>query len=184
MRFWLSSLAGMISVCCVCPCSVAAAKWVESVSLDRLTGKKEVQFTNRGGGRVRQFGRDVTATLILRCTNPYQDKQAHRDGDEYSAVIHFSERVGVAEAVFRYRFDANPVHSITATLSDRGDVLFASWPKSVDTTFLTELRQSEKLRAEISLPWAGQVLVEFSTSAVDKAMNAIPCGENQPTNKN
>jgi hypothetical protein len=162
----------------------AAANWVESASSDRLTGKKEIQFTSRASGGIRQFGRDVTAALILRCVNPYQDKQGHRDGDGYSAVIKFSERVGVAKAVFRYRFDANPVHSITATLSDRGDILFASWPRSVDTTFIEELRHSAKLRAEINLPWAGVVLVEFATSAADKAMNLIPCGENQPAHRN
>jgi len=74
------------------------------------------------------------------------------------------------------------VSDITATISDRGDGIggfFLQQGAGVNT-FVPALRNSKKMRAEIDLPWAGRVLLEFNTSGADRALNAIPCGDNQP----
>jgi hypothetical protein len=170
----------MVGALLIGSCTLATADWVPLKTIDRLTGERGNRFTNRGSGAIRQFGRSVSATMVLGCANVFQDKR--RSEDYYVAVILFSEPVGVADARMRYRFDAGSVHDITADFCDRGDVLEASWPKNIDE-FIPELRPSKKLRMELDLPWAGSVLLEFNTRGADKALDQIPCGENQPAEK-
>jgi hypothetical protein len=40
-----------------------------------------------------------------------------------------------------------------------------------------EFKTSKKLRTEVSLPWAGDTVIEFDTSGASEALNKIPCEE-------
>jgi hypothetical protein len=40
-----------------------------------------------------------------------------------------------------------------------------------------EFKTSKKLRTQVSLPWAGDTVIEFDTSGASEALNKIPCEE-------
>jgi hypothetical protein len=40
-----------------------------------------------------------------------------------------------------------------------------------------EFKTSKKLRTELSLPWAGDTVIEFDTSGASEALSKMPCEE-------
>lgn len=139
----------------------SAAAWTRSVETDRLTDQKNIFYSTKAQAPIHQFGRDVTVVLFLTCKS---------DGT-HSSQLGFSERISVGEPRLRFRFDKNEIFGpYKPNISDRGDAIFPY----VDE-FMSQMPQSSKLRIEIALPWAGDVLLEFKTAGADKALAGIPC---------
>ena len=90
------------------------------------------------------------------------------------SLIRFSEPVSVTDTQARYRFDNGSVHNERIGVSARGDYFqFVIGPDTV----LNELKESpSKLRAELDLPWAGSVLLEFNTAGAMEMMSRVSCG--------
>jgi hypothetical protein len=145
-----------------------AANWTERSSTDRLTGKKIVEMRTDGRGLIQQFGRTVTSQLVLACSHP-DDGSA----DYLVAKAFFSESVAISDTQGRYRFDSGSVHAVNIFPSSRGNYLYLS--ATISDSFFLQMRTSSKLRIEVSLPWAGDPLIEFDIAGASAAMDRVPC---------
>jgi hypothetical protein len=87
-----------------------SAHWKERISVDRLTDEKVVMMTTPALRPIRQFGRNVSATLFLHCREELDHKK-YRD-----VTVLFSERVAVDNIGARYRIDSDPVEVKIANL--------------------------------------------------------------------
>ena len=154
---------------------VANATWKPSSYTDPLTKEKHSYMSSAGKGTIRQFGHTVSSQLIIFCV-PLPEQ-----GVPFPAVdLLFSERVGVGDLTAQFRFDDGLVHvremgaeshngNQFSLLLDLGSVEYQS---SFD-----EFKTSKKLRTQVSLPWAGDTVIEFDTSGASEALNKIPCEE-------
>jgi hypothetical protein len=157
-------------------CSKAA--WKEDVYRDRLSERKIVRMSTSAKGVVRQFGRVVTVKVTVACTNPWRDQPQYRDEDYLAAFLVFSERVGVGDAIARYRFDERAAQETGAGITDDGRSFSLSESKTSD--FVPAIRAARRLRIEIRLPWAGAAFVEADVSEANQAFEKIPCGPTRP----
>ena len=145
----------------------AFAEWKEDVKVDRVTGERTVVMTNAALSSARQFGRKVSATLVLRCV-----ASAGR-AKHPSAAIVFSERVAMDAVATKYRIDNDPVRrNKMASVQNDGLALELGWAE-----FMSRLPSSSVLHIEFSLPWAGHALIEFDTTGANEAFRHIPCSD-------
>ena len=143
----------------------AFAEWREDVAADRSAGKRNVVMTNAALNSASQFGRKVSATLVLRC-----DASAGLAKQPRAAIV-FSERVATDAVNTKYRIDNDPVRrNKMASVRDDGRALALDWAE-----FMTQLPSSSILRVEFSLPWAGHTLLEFDTAGANEAFRRISC---------
>lgn len=145
--------------------SVAFAKWKEEVKLGGPTGQKTVVMTNAALNSASQFGRKVSATLVIRCR-----ESADRVARPHAAIV-FSERVAMDAVRTKYRIDNDPVRrNKIASLQDDGFALGLGW-----TEFMNRLPSSSILQIEFDLPWAGHAWIGFDTTGATEAFRQIRC---------
>ena len=161
-RIWFIPLAGLFLWGGL---SVASAEWKESVTVDRLTGQRTIMMTNAALNSARQFGRKVSAKLVLQCIENREKVKRPR------AAIAFSERIAFDTVRTKYRIDNDPIQrNKLASVEDDGATLALGW-----TEFLSRLPSSSILRIEFSLPSAGDALIEFDTTGASEAFSRIQC---------
>jgi hypothetical protein len=161
----------VIGLALLCGPPAAFAEWREELAADR-TGARTVVMTNAALTSASQFGRKVSAKLVLRCI-----ESAGR-AKQPSAAIVFSERVAMEAVTTKYRIDNDPIRrSKMASVQNDGLALGVGW-----TEFMTRLPTSSVLHIEFSLPWAGHALIEFDTTGTDEAFRRIACGSHKPVN--
>jgi len=154
----------------------ANATWKANSITDPLTKEKHPYMSSAGHGAIRQFGRTVSSQLIIYCV------QLPEQGVPYPSVdLLFSEKVGVGDLTARFRFDTGLVHVREMEASHNGNQfplltglgsILIQYKEPFD-----EFKTSKKLRTEVSLPWAGDTVIEFDTSGASEALNKMPCDE-------
>ena len=145
--------------------SAAFAEWREQAAADRQTGTQAVTMTNASLNSVSQFGRKVSAKLVLRCI-----ESAGRVRQPGAAIV-FSERVATEPVVTKYRIDNGPIRrNKMASVQDGGVAPGLGWPE-----LMAGLPTSSVLHVEFNLFWAGHVLIAFDTTGAKEAFNRIPC---------
>jgi hypothetical protein len=149
--------------------SAHTGNWRDDGPIDRLSGKKIIQMSTTGHGSVRQFGHTVTSKLTLACAHPDDGSAAY-----LSAYLVFSEPVAISDVRARYRFDDGNVQVHTIGVSQRGNY-FSVWDTNLGDSFFQNLKISSKLKIEVSLPWAGDPLIQFDVAGADRAINLLPC---------
>ncbi len=161
-RAWPASLIGLVFLTGVC---AASAEWKEAVTVDGLTGKQSTTMTNAALNSARQFGRKVSAKLVLRCVEtPGRPKTPN-------AAIIFSERVATDPVRTKYRLDNDLIQrNKMASVQNDGAGLGLGWAE-----FMSRLPSSSILRIEFNLPWAGDALIEFDMSGASEAFSRIQC---------
>ena len=123
-------------------------------------------MTNAAQNSASQFGRKVSAKLVLRCI-----EGAGRIKRPSAAIV-FSERVATEAVMTKYRIDNDPIRrNKMASVQDDGLALGVGWPE-----FMTRLPASSVLHIEFKLPWGGASLIEFDTAGADAAFRRIACG--------
>jgi len=129
-------------------------------------------MTNAALNSTSQFGRKVSAKLVLRCI------EGAGRVKQTSAAIVFSERVAAEAIMTKYRIDNDPIRrNKMASVQDDGLALGLGWPE-----FMTRLPASSVLHIEFNLPWAGHSLLEFDTTGANVAFRRIQCGSPKPVN--
>ena len=152
--------------------SAAFAEWSEQVANGRSTGAQTVVMMNAALNSASQFGRKVSATLVLRCI------EGAGRAKQPSAAIAFSERVATEAVMTKYRIDNDPIRrNKMASVQNDGLALGVGW-----TEFMARLPTSSVLHIEFNLPWAGHALIEFDTTGADEAFRRISCGSYKPVN--
>jgi len=149
----------------------ANATWKANSVTDPLTKEKHPYMSSAGKGAIRQFGHTVTSRLVILCAQPPEQ------GVPYLLVVlWFSEDVAVGDVQTRFRFDTGLVHArgIKAS-SDNSRNQFTLLRRGSDE--LEEFETSQKLGTELSLPWAGDTVIEFDTSGASEALDKMPCEE-------
>lgn len=161
-KTWLVPLAGFFLLGGL---SAAAAEWKEVAAVDRLTGQKTIVMANAALNSARQFGRKVSAKLVLQCMINRQKVKHPR------AAIIFSERVASETVRTKYRIDNDPIQrNKLASVENDGTALTLDWAE-----FMSRLPSSSILRIEFSLPSAGDALIEFDTTGASEAFSRIRC---------
>lgn len=165
-RFWMTAIWAALILAAQGSLGQTAeiSRWKEKVSIDRMSDEKIVTMTNAAIGPIRQFGRNVSATLVMQ----YLD--AGSQTKYVGVAVIFSERVTIDNIGARYRIDNDAVQLKMASLLNNGAGLAIGWDSLV-----ARLPASSKLRVEFELPWAGNAVVEFNTAGADKALARIPC---------
>lgn len=165
-RFWATAIWAVLIVAAqgsLCQ-SAETSRWKEKISNDRMSDERIVTMTNAAIRPIRQFDRNVPATLVVQCLDA-------GSGAKYVGVaVIFSERVTIDHIGARYRIDDDPVQLKMASLLNNGKGLAIGWDSLV-----ARLPASSRLRVEFELPWAGNAVVEFNTAGADKALARIPC---------
>jgi hypothetical protein len=158
---------------CALGSQAANATWKANSTTDPLTKEKHPYMSTAGKGAVRQFGHPVSSQLVIFCAQPPEQ------GVPYLSVdFWFSERVAVGGVKTRIRFDTGLVHEREIEGSDNGNQFTLLRRLRSDDGFgLDEFETSKKLRTQVSLPWAGDTVIEFDTSGASEALNKMPCEE-------
>jgi hypothetical protein len=144
--------------------SAESSRWKEKISVDRISDEKIVTMTNVAARPIHQFGRNVSATLVMQCLSA-------GSGTKYVGVaVVFSERVTIDSIGARYRIDNDTPQLKMASLVNNGTGLAIGWDSLV-----ARLPASSRLRVEFELPWAGNAVVEFNTAGAQKALARVPC---------
>jgi hypothetical protein len=150
----------------------ANATWKANSITDPLTKEKHPYMSSVGHGAIRQFGRTVSSQLVIYCV-PLPEQ-----GVPFPTVdLWFSEKVAVGDVKARFRFDTGLVHMREMGGSDGGNQ-FSLLRGLVGFEFgLDKFKTSNKLRIQVSLPWAGDTVIEFDTSGASEGLNKMPCDE-------
>jgi hypothetical protein len=153
----------------------ALAEWQDATTTD-FGGKKIVMQRTPGTGAISKSGRDVSASLYLRCDNPYDNRVRYRSSDYWSAFVLFSEPVGSVQAHTSYNFGGAAQKS-TFMLNQGGTALFFTQQGDEDNEFIKQLARSNKLQINPDLAWAGSPTITFDTSGAAAALQQIPCSK-------
>jgi len=152
----------------------ASGEWNEAVTVDRLTGQKTIMMTNAALNAARQFGRKVSAKLVLQCVESRTKVKQPR------AAIVFSERVASETVRTKYRIDNDAIQrNKLASVENDGVAIALDWAE-----FMSRLPSSSILRIEFSLPSAGDALLEFDTTGASEAFSRIQCARPRTQNRN
>jgi hypothetical protein len=167
-RAWLIPLAALFVLGGL---SAASAEWKEEATVDRLTGQKNVVMSNAALNSARQFGRKVSAKLVMQCA------ESREKGKHPLAAIVFSERIASEAVRTKYRIDNDAIQRKVAPVENDGTTLALSWPE-----FMARLPSSSILRIEFSLRSAGEALIEFDTTGAGEAFSRIQCAKTRTRN--
>ena len=152
----------------------ANATWKANSYTDPLTKEKHPYMSSAGKGTIRQFGHTVTSQLIIFCAQPPEE------GVPFLALdLLFSEKVAVGDLNARFRFDDGLVHVQEMEASHNGNQfsLLVGLGLVEYQSYFDEFKTSKKLRTQVSLPWAGDTVIEFDTSGASEALSKVPCEE-------
>jgi hypothetical protein len=142
--------------------------WKIVAITDRLDGTKKFYAETASSAPVLQFGRSVSAYLSISCIN--LEGYPRRLG----ALIYFSEPVGLGETRLRYRIDSDPVNAIKDDFGNGGRTFnLFTWFEHDE--LMERLSSAKTMKAEIDLPWAGDVILKFDVSSAELAFGRIPC---------
>jgi hypothetical protein len=151
----------------------ANATWKANSITDPLTKEKRPYMSSAGHGAIRQFGHTVSSQVIIHCAYPPEQ------GIPFPSVdLLFSENVAVGDVKARFRFDTGLVHEreMEALGGNQFRLLVGLGLVEYQSEF-EEFKTSKKLRAQVSLPWAGDTVIEFDTSGASEALDKMPCEE-------
>ena len=112
--------------------------------------------------------------LIIHCKNLFEQREQHPEGDFYSAFLFFSEPIGVADTLVRYRFDDGDPFGRTLVINDRGRAIALTTIKENDD-FIVPLAKSSKVRVQLDLPYPGNTVVNFDAAGALQAMSKLSC---------
>ncbi len=154
----------------------ALAEWQDATETGP-GGKKIVMQRTPAKGAISKSGHDVTATLYLRCDNPYNDPVRYRSSDFWSAFVLFSEPVGSVQAPTRYSFDGGQASESRFMLNPRGTAMFFTQQEDEDNDFIKRLAKSNTLQINPTLTWAGTPTITFDTTGAAAALQQIPCSK-------
>ncbi len=170
-RTWFVPLAGLFLL--GGPIA-ASGEWNEAVTVDRVTGQKTIMMTNAALNAARQFGRKVSAKLVLQCVEDRMKVKHAR------AAIVFSERVASDTVRTKYRIDNDAIQrNKLASVENDGVAIALDWAE-----FMARLPSSSILRIEFNLPSAGDALLEFDTTGASEAFSHIQCLRPRTQNRN
>ena len=153
----------------------AMAQWQDATETSP-TGKKIVMQRTPGKGTFPKSGREVSATLYLRCDNPYDDRNKYRGWDYWSAFVLFSEPVSSVEARTGYSFDGGEPAQSTFMFNPRGTAMFLT-QQDDDNEFIKRLARSNTLQLNPALAWAGSPTITFETAGAAAALQQVPCNK-------
>lgn len=154
----------------------APAEW-QDASETAAGGKKiAIQRTPPGKGVISKSGRNVSATLYLRCDNPFDNRVKYRSNDYWSAFVVFSEPVSSVEARTRYSFDGGPPAEGTFMFNPQGTAMFFT-QQGDDSGFIGKLARSSTLQITPALAWVGSPTITFDTAGAEAALEQIPCNK-------
>lgn len=156
--------------------SPALAEWQDATETGP-GGKKIPMQRTPGKGAISKSGRDLSATLYLRCDNPYNDHVKYRSSDYWSAFVLFSEPVGSVQAPTRYSFDGGQASESRFMLNQKGTGLFFTQQEDEDNEFIKRLAKSSTLQINPTLTWAGTPTITFDTAGAAAALQQIPCSK-------
>jgi hypothetical protein len=94
----------------------------------------------------------------------------------------FSEKVGVVDLKARFKFDDGLVHEKELGAESHNGNQFSllsgfNMGMAQYKAPFDEFKASNKLRAQVSLPWAGDTVIEFDISGASEALSKVPCEE-------
>jgi hypothetical protein len=153
----------------------ASADWQDATETTP-PGKKIVMQRTPGKATFQKAGREVTATLYLRCDNPYDDRTRYRGWDYWSVFVLFSEPVSSVEARTNYSFDGGQGAQSTFMFNPRGTAMFLT-QQDDDTDFVKRLASSQTLQLSPDLAWAGKPTLTFNTAGAAAALAQVPCNK-------
>lgn len=153
----------------------AMAQWQDATET-APNGKKIVMQRTPGKGTFSKSGRDVSATLYLRCDNPYDDRNKYRGWDYWSVFVLFSEPVSSVEARTSYSFDGGESAQSTFMFNPRGTAMFLT-QQDDDSDFVKRLSRANTLQLNPSLAWAGNPTITFDTAGAAAALQQVPCNK-------
>lgn len=153
----------------------ALAEWQDAS--ETTAGKKiAIQRTPPGKGAISKSGREVSATLYLRCDNPYDNRVKYRSNDYWSAFVVFSEPVSSVDARTRYSFDGGAAAEGTFMFNPQGTAMFFT-QQDDDSGFIGKLARASTLQITPSLAWAGNPTITFDIAGAEAALEQIPCNK-------
>jgi hypothetical protein len=153
----------------------AMAQWQDATET-AATGKKIAMQRTPGKGTFSKSGREVSATLYLRCDNPYDDRNKYRGWDYWSVFVLFSEPVSSVEARTSYTFDGGESTQATFMFNPRGTAMFLT-QQDDDIEFIKRLARSSSLQLNPALAWAGSPTLTFDTTGAAAALQQVPCNK-------
>jgi hypothetical protein len=152
----------------------ALAEWQDATETAPNGKKIAMQRTPPGKGAISKSGRDVSATLYLRCDNPFDDRNKYRSNDFWSVFVVFSEPVSSVDARTQYSFDGGAPAEGTFMFNPRGTAMFFT-QQGEDTDFIAKFVKSNTLQINPALAWAGNPTVTFDIAGAAAALQQIPC---------
>jgi hypothetical protein len=160
-RTWLIPLAAVFALCGIAP---ASGEWMQAVTVDRLTRQTNITMTNAALNSARQFGRKVSAKLVLQCVQSAEGRLPR-------VAIIFSEPIASGAVRTKYRIDNDPIRrNLMASVENDGATLVLGWD-----AFISRLPSSSIVYIEFSFSSAGATLLEFDTSGAIEAFDRIQC---------
>jgi hypothetical protein len=155
----------------------ALAEWQDATETGP-GGKKTIPMQRTPAkGAISKSGREVSATLYLRCDNPYNDHVKYRSSDYWSAFVLFSEPVGSVAAPTKYSFDGGQAAESKFMLNPQGTALFFTQQDDEDNDFIKKLAKSSTLQVNPTLTWAGTPTITFDITGAAAALQQIPCSK-------
>jgi hypothetical protein len=154
----------------------ALAEW-QDASQAEGRGKRIVMQRTPSTGAISRSDRPVSASLYVRCDNPYDDRIKYRGHDYWSIFVLFSESVGSVEARTRYSFDSGEAKESTFMLNQRGTALFLTQQEDDNPDFVKRLAASSSLQINPTLPWVGNPVITFETAGAPGALRQVPCNK-------
>src|SRR5262245_45638200 len=154
----------------------ALAEWQDATEAGPK-GRKIVMQRTPGKGAISKSGREVSASLYLRCDNPYDDRTKYRGWDYWSVFVLFSEPVGSAEIPTRYSFDGGEAKDARIMFNPGGTALFFTQQEDEDNEFVKRLAKSNTMQVNPTLTWAGAPTITFDTSGAAAALAQVPCNK-------
>lgn len=153
----------------------ALAEWQDATETSPA-GKPIAMQRTPAKGTFSKSGREVSATLYLRCDNPYPDRNKYRSNDYWSAFVLFSEPVSSVDARTRYNFDGGQTEEGTFMFNQPGTAMFFTQQGENDE-FIRKLARANTLQITPALAWAGSPTIVFDTAGAAAALAQIPCNK-------
>ena len=154
----------------------ALAEWQDATETTAGGKKIVMQRTPPGKGAISKSGRDVSATLYLRCDNPFDNRVKYRSNDYWSAFVVFSEPVSSVDARTRYSFDGGARPRARSCSIRSGTAMFFT-QQGDDSGFIEKLAESSTLQINPALAWAGNPTITFDIAGAEAALQQIPCNK-------
>jgi hypothetical protein len=152
----------------------ALAEWQDATETTSGGKKIVMQRTPPGKGAISKSGREVSATLYLRCDNPFDNRVKYRSNDYWSAFVVFSAPVSSVEARTRYSFDGGAPAEGSFMFNPQGTAMFFT-QQGDDSEFIGKLARSKTLEVSPALAWAGSPTITFDIAGAEAALEQIPC---------